>query len=224
MSSWTRPERVVGFVVGTFLLAACGGGTPAAEPVERSATSTALFGAAGALGDECVVHDDCTTGFCDRTVPGGYCTQPCESSAACGADGHCAFGFCFQTCTTQRDCRSSEFQCFDAGDEVGVCSFDIAAAEPAAPNVGAPCRAVAECRAPEGLEAYCIAEVDLQGNPTGFVGGSCVAVGCEHDSDCGEGARCAPGAMPYCVTACTSDDACRDGYACDPAVGGCIPE
>lgn len=201
------------------LLLACGAPTPAPTP----SGSASVFGPSGALGDGCVIAADCATGFCDRTVPGGYCTTPCRSSPDCPDTGHCAFGYCFRTCTSQRDCRSSEFECFEAAPEIGVCSFDIAAATPDAPNLGAPCRAVAECLAPPGLDAVCIAELDLRGRPSGYPGGACVAVGCGHDADCGEQGRCVPGTMPYCLAACTGDADCRDGYLCDPDVRACRP-
>lgn len=215
-------KTIIVCVLALATVVACGG---SGESIESgpSATEAALFGPTGAIGDECVVGDDCVSGFCDRTVPGGYCTEACEDTGDCPAGAHCEFGFCFATCTSQRDCRTAEFQCFEVAEELGVCSYDVGSMEPTAPNVGAPCRAVVECRAPEGLEAVCIAEVDLQGRPTGYPGGSCVAVGCTFDADCGEGNRCVPGTMPYCVPACTTDDECRPGYACEPSVGACTP-
>ncbi|MFT6395807.1 MAG: hypothetical protein ACJAYU_000549 [Bradymonadia bacterium] len=201
---------------------ACGGSTAAPEPPRASAADL-LVGAAGSLGGECVIDSDCRTGFCDRTVPGGYCTGECETSSECGMGGHCEFGFCFRSCLSNRECRSAEFQCWAVSEEQGVCSFNVDAATPTAPNIGEPCRAAVECAAPEGLERFCIAEQDLQGNQTGYSGGMCVALGCEHDSQCGEGERCALGGMPYCVPACSIQTECRPGYSCDTAIGGCTP-
>ena len=175
------------------------------------------------MGGECVVDSDCRTGLCDRTVPGGYCTDVCEISEDCGMGGFCEFGFCFRGCLSNRQCRSAEFQCWQISDEQGVCSFDVDAATPAEPNIGAPCRAGVECTAPGELERFCIGELDLQGQETGYQSGMCVALGCGHDSECGENGRCAPGAMPYCVPACDAETECRPGYACDAAIGACAP-
>ncbi len=222
----TSPRRpklpLVVTLLACFVTAAslgCGGtGAPEAANV-----GTGSLFAAGGLGDECVVGDDCESGFCDRTVPGGYCTQPCETSEQCGVAGHCAFGFCFQTCRSQRECRSSEFECFAAAPEIGVCSFLVDAARPDAPNIGAPCRASVECSAPGEMERYCISERDLDGRSTGYPGGMCVALDCAHDLDCGEGSRCLAGAMPYCAPACAAATECRPGYVCDSTSAACVP-
>lgn len=213
--------RILVTLCAAFLIA-CGGSTPQPEP-ERPSASDLLTGGAGALGGECAVDSDCRTGFCDRTVPGGYCTDACEANADCGMGGYCEFGFCFRGCLSNRECRSSEFQCWQISEEQGVCSFDVDAATPSEPNIGAPCRASVECGAPEGLERFCIGEVDLQGRETGYDAGMCVALGCEHDSQCGDNGRCAPGSMPYCVPACSAETECRPGYGCDADVGGCTP-
>lgn len=203
----------------TVVLSACGG-----APSETGGSSTtALFGPVGSISDECVVDADCRTGMCDRTVPGGYCTAPCDESNPCPGGAYCTLGLCFATCESQAECRSAEFQCFEAEPGIGVCAFDVAAATPAGPNVGAPCRASVECAAPGQLEPYCVAELDLRGEPTGYVGGMCVALGCASDDECGTGARCISGAVSYCVPACAGPEECRPGYVCDEAVGACHP-
>ena len=110
----------------------------------------------------------------------------------------------------------------EVSPDQGVCMFDARQFDGAAPNIGAPCRAAVECVAPEGLEAFCISAVDLTGGQTSYVGGMCVALGCGASSPCGDGAVCAIGGpLPYCLPSCEAG--CRDGYACDDAVGGCVP-
>ncbi len=223
MTRTLRLPLLAGLLAASALFA-CGGSIPASAPEPaRPSAADLLTGGAGALGGECAVDADCRTGFCDRTVPGGYCTSECETSDECGMSGHCEFGFCFRTCLSNNECRSSEFQCWAVSEEQGVCSFDVDAATPSESNIGAPCRASVECAAPDGLERFCISETDLEGNSTGYPGGMCVALGCEHDSQCGDDSRCAPGGMPYCVPACSTETECRPGYSCDLAIGGCTP-
>ncbi len=201
----------------------CGGsGTPA--PSSNGAAAAALFGAPGTTGTPCVVDDDCA-GFCDRTVPGGYCTEACETQADC-ASGWCDGEFCFRECDSPRDCRSDEFLCFEAGPEQGVCSFDVESAVSPVPNIGAPCRADLECTVPTAagtLQAFCAAEHDLQGRETGYVDGMCLALNCEDDAACGDGMRCVDGPISLCAPACETDDACRPNYACDDVTGSCVP-
>jgi hypothetical protein len=184
----------------------------------------------GELGDACVVDADCAGGSCDRTVPGGYCTLPCENSAQCGAGGVCdsaaegGLGVCFKGCTSQRDCRSREFQCFRFTERQGVCSFDVTRVAPGAPNVGAPCRATVECAAPGGLEPFCVPEVAANGRQTGHTGGLCVALGCTDDQACGDGATCVTTASsPFCAQRCEQSADCREGYSCVAEAGACLP-
>lgn len=208
------------------LASACSGGAPPPTPVVIPFAM-----AAGGPGSACVTNADCTDGLCDRTVPGGYCTAACDPTdpAACGDDGYCDGGFCLQRCQAQRECRSAEFECYGIPDEdFGVCGFIVADAIPAAPNIGSPCRADLECAAPGELRAVCIPAFDFDGEPTGYADGQCVAIPCDGDGACGDGAVCVGDApATYCAPACPEGcegDACgcREGYVCDDAA--CVPD
>lgn len=205
----------------------------AGAPGGAAAQAPQLLAPGGALGDECLVDRDCATGMCDRTIPGGYCTRPCEDSAGCGNRGWCDWdpgsrtGFCMRRCENQRECRSAEFECFSVPggrEDEGVCAWNAAERAPTTPNIGAPCRADVECMAPGALERYCLMAHNTFGEPTGYRDGYCIAVGCSADADCGSGNRCATqGDLRFCATACSADTDCREGYACSASQQVCAP-
>ena len=67
----------------------------------------------GPLGDSCGVHRDCASGFCVAGLPGGYCTEACQTSEDCGAEGSCwevgpARRLCLLNCEEDADCRVDE--------------------------------------------------------------------------------------------------------------------
>lgn len=76
----------------------------------------ALFGAglggcAPIVGDACETQSDCGTGlFCERSMPGGYCTlRNCEDQG-CPDEGVCIrfsadVSWCMQPCASKSDCR-----------------------------------------------------------------------------------------------------------------------
>jgi hypothetical protein len=177
------------------------------------------------VGDSCTTNDDCTSGMCDRTFPGGYCSARCEADADCPNSGLCRENFCLQRCVSRGDCRDAQYTCYAANAEqsIGVCGFDTAQLAEA-PNVGAPCTADVECIAPQGTDPRCMVETTIAGNSTGFPGGACLAVGCSDDAPCGEGAVCVPGRFPLCMAACDTAADCRSGYSCDEEVAACVPE
>lgn len=199
------------------LFFACGGSSPTPE-----STRVAPVLSGETTGGPCAVDADCRSGVCDRTVPDGYCTSECSDAQPCAVGDVCTGGLCLAGCHNQRECRAADFECFEVSPDQGVCMFDARPFDGAAPNIGAPCRAAVECVAPEGLEAFCISAVDLTGGQTSYVDGMCVALGCGASSPCGDGAVCAIGGpLPYCLASCEAG--CREGYACDEAVGGCVP-
>lgn len=204
------------------LLVACGGGQPDRPPVSPI---LALGIPEAGVGDGCVTNDDCDSGTCDRTFPGGYCTARCEADSDCPNNGLCRENYCLQRCVSPGDCRDEQYTCYAADDEqsIGVCGFDMSL-RPTEPNVGAPCSADAECMAPEGTDPRCMVETTIAGNSTGFPGGACLAVGCSEQAPCGDGAVCVPGRFPLCMAACDDDADCREGYRCDTEVLACVPE
>lgn len=210
------------FGFAALFLLACGGSN-APSTTSSSSPVSSIFGASGSVGHECTVDDDCSAGFCDRTVPGGYCTQACTTTDDCDT-GTCDGEFCFRGCDAQGDCRSDEFLCFEVAPEQGVCSFDVGSAVPDAANIGAPCRADLECAAPENVEPLCAVELDYSGNPTGYADGMCIAMNCEDDAACGAGARCVQGPVNLCVPACETATDCRTGYTCETTTQTCAPE
>ncbi len=91
-------------------------------------------------------------------------------------------------------------------------------------NAGAACTQDADCEAGT-LQPFCIAEIDPDGNETGFAGGYCVAIGCQGDAACGVGNLCLAiddAGNTACFDGC-NDDACREGYACQDLTGGQQP-
>ncbi len=99
------------------------------------------------------------------------------------------------------------------------------------PNVGAACNDDSNC---EGgtLNAICIAEIDENGDETGFPGGICISGPCDAGSTeagagaigaqtgCGENGFCLneqgqQGVQSICYRACSFNSDCRSGYACE---------
>ncbi len=200
------------------LLAGCSASS--AQPSAASRLLPSLF-VSGALGDACVVNEDCNAGFCDRSLPGGYCSMPCEGDASCPEEGVCFEGFCQKPCVSFRACRDSTQTCYFIDDTAGFCSFDYEQV-PSSPNIGAPCTAALECSVPEGLAPYCLPEFSLSGTETGTPGGMCFALGCNDDASCGVGAKCVEqGNTRFCALGCASDSECRDGFQCEPSAGIC---
>ena len=202
------------------LFVACGGS-------QSENISFGGMGTSGAIGGECQQDSDCNNGFCDRTVPEGYCSAMCDESSPCEAGSYCRTvdgqGFCMQTCTSPLACRDTRFLCYTViPDELGVCAMNLEEITPIAPNIGAPCSATVECAAPNGLEAYCIPEISYVGTESGFLQGMCLGLGCSPEN-CGENAVCLPATTPYCVPRCENNEDCRDGFSCDLIQHACLP-
>jgi hypothetical protein len=95
-----------------------------------------LVGCGVTVGSSCTSDDECgDMGFCinQKNTPGGYCSQPCvpfkddtcPSGSTCveqGASEHVSA--CFFKCTTNSDCRSSNYQCISnfRGNPFSVCA------------------------------------------------------------------------------------------------------
>jgi hypothetical protein len=80
---------------------------------------------------------------------------------------------------------------------------------PQAPSIGGACSDSADCN------GACYSDVP-GAEPGGWVDGYCMSPGCETDSDCDEGAVCAPArnGTNVCLDVCRNDAECRLGYTC----------
>lgn len=219
------------WLAGTVLLGlaiACGPAAaprPAANPTGTSEGGLADMFAdpVGTIGATCIENDACTSGLCDRTVPGGACTAHCDAQTPCADGGTCFEGTCFAACTTSRQCRAT-FVCLAPADAAqGLCAWDLSLA-PTDSTVGAPCTAAVECGAAEGLEPYCAPEVGFRGEATGFAGGMCLGIGCNDATPCGANEVCiADAPVPFCLPSCATGTDCRDGYVCNAETNACMP-
>jgi hypothetical protein len=170
---------------------------------------------AGALGSACDEDDDCDGGLC-LGLPNGYCSQSCDD-AECPAGGSCwNFGdagqACLLNCDDISDCRRNEGYICD-GDN--TCYPGDGPAPPGEGDVGAPCQADGDCAG----GGRCVTEAQ------DFPGGYCVIFGCSEESPCPGGSECfqLQGGDTVCLDLCQGAEDCRDGYACRPDVGACMP-
>lgn len=198
----------------------------------------------GSVGEACQRNLDCESAFCIPAVsggeasawPGGICTAPCQDDATCAGGTCVAFedsGYCMLGCDPGApacrdgyvchpslavclpDCRVS-WECgpyFVCDEATGACAL------PATPGgaLGAACEGGLDC-----VSALCLAAEDEAGAFTGWTGGMC-SLPCP-TGDCGEGGACLRlGDYLLCVPEC-AEGACRDGYVCVEALGGCLPD
>lgn len=194
--------------------------------------------------------------------PSGYCTVPCDDRTPCDAFGayhHCAQRegetrrFCELRCLNGLDCGRDGYTCAgelppSGGICIGVCSSDAQCgeghvcepysgrcyAEGTAPTggsiTGAECASDDACRS-----GFCIEEIGANGQPTGHLGGSCVANcilpsgyntssfflgdrlpqgGCVGDAVCFPTASLSQGDLGICQQQCMGDGDCRPGLQC----------
>ena len=89
----------------------------------------ALLGCDPQIGDSCSSSStaDCPSGsFCDRTMPGGYCTaSPCFDDDDCPAAGVCIHfdnseTYCMAPCDASGDCRK-KYTCIFTPEDQGFC-------------------------------------------------------------------------------------------------------
>lgn len=180
---------------------------------------------AAAIGDECEQAGDCVGGSCiDEAAagwPGGYCVgfpcsselQDCPLGAVCidedNADGS-PIGFCGDDCEADDDCRTG-YGCRDL-EEGFACYPDFNFSD-----LGDPCESGADC-----VGGACLTEIG-----GGWPGGTCAYFPCS-----GEAQDCPTGFCydlvddgvdrGVCLTECSSDEGCRDGYSCSGVT--CLPD
>jgi hypothetical protein len=199
------------------------------------------------VGDPCATNTDCATigagAICKLTTgngwypyPGGYCTAACTDGGVCPTNSEClltstvtAYGetadYCLRTgCATFSDCRPG-YNCFETSAQTTAtdfCWIDPPADAGYAP--GAACSATSNpCGPPPGTGA-CIPGTLLDGGPSGFPGGFCIADCTQAAANnipnyCGSAGACLDtGNGSICVAPCTSPMAgqsnCRANYVC----------
>src|SRR5436190_370982 len=176
-------------------------------------------------------------GYCTQpcitsaTYPGGYCTGSCVEDVECGKGGVCSPGFlgaigvCYLGCAHDPDCRDG-YRCREvAGDQVCV-----PGPKPLPDHrAGAACKGDDDCG---GGPMTCASDVAGVPAPGGYCTQSCAL-----DDDCGAGGMCISGvdivvlSSGSCVQSCVPPDGCRDGYVCrsfsgaaNDTRGVCIPD
>ena len=174
----------------------------------------------GALGDSCVANGDCVSDDClseaDFAMPGGYCTDACQTSADCGANGYCSASVCYERCVSASDCRPG-YACTEQLGSTMACFPEGSGTGP----VGAPCASVNDCTG--GSLGYCIARGD------GWKDGYCSQL-CDGTASCPVGTHCAfdDDGTGLCVVNCSSSSTCRgggfDGYQCYDRDGDSVRE
>ncbi len=106
------------------------------------ATSPDCVPGSNAIGQPCTVNTQCTASVginnpvcldeLDEGYPNGYCSHFCDpsSSTDCGANGLCVpngpdgENVCFQTCTTNTQCRVADgYSCQNVGFSKNICTF-----------------------------------------------------------------------------------------------------
>jgi len=78
------------------------------------------------VGDACTASADCgRTMFCERSLPGGYCTLESCDNRTCPDDGVCIrftedISWCMQPCEVNGDCRSG-YTCVEGFGAYAFC-------------------------------------------------------------------------------------------------------
>lgn len=206
-------------------------------------------GADAGVGSSCDANDDCNSGTCLTSFPGGYCTSPCgtqfqdcEPGSACYAVGE-GSASCLLLCQNSDECRAG-YRCLEvaSGDSGKILGYCVPRCDTAGCPEGQSCDAGGACvdgaAAPGPIGAFCTGNGDCQSGecdaaqPNGYCTASCeacdgVCVGdacrasCDAEADCRFGYLCIEGA---CVAACRADADCFGEDVCDTGSGRCRPK
>ncbi len=199
------------------------------------------------VGASCTKNEDCNSGTCLTSFPGGYCTSPCgtqfqgcEPGSECYAiDGGSAS--CLLLCQTGDDCRAG-YRCVEvaSGDSGKILGYCVPRCESSGCPDGQSCDASGACvegaAQPGPIGAFCADGGDCQSGqcdaaqPNGYCTASCGACpgapcvegscksACDAEADCRFGYLCVEQA---CVPACRSDADCVGEEICDTGSGRC---
>ncbi len=229
----------------------------ASDPRQDGRTECLPLGSgAGAIGAACVSTSDCGAGPGATCIQwqDGYCSYKCDVDADCPPASHCsgnaiaAGGDCFETCTSDADCRGGNYGCFDLSGDGRLECAELPICPPGwmGPRCDQP-----DCTVPAipaGNEApYCTAGfckdstgacLRLVDNPTlsrantnsacipavccepPMVTGTCNAGFCNDGTSCQFLANNPQYARDPATTACIQAEC---GLDCDEPGGGCNP-
>jgi len=172
----------------------------------------------GDVGDACDVHGDCAggqDGWCVHDSVGwknGYCTRRYTAQTPCPSGSHRAFfdsstgeGVCLKDCTSNNDCRTDGYLCYDVDNNANT---ECAAAATGNGQVGDACQELYDCAG--GADGSCLTQDD-----NGFRNGYCTE-SCSSSNACPTGSHCSdPANGGVCLKDCAGNGQCRpDGYLC----------
>ncbi len=198
------------------------------------------------VGATCATGDDCNSGSCLDSFPGGYCTSACGTQfQTCEPGSECySFGdggsSCLVLCQGNEECRQG-YRCEEvASGDSGSRGYCVPKCETAGCPEGQSCNptsgsCVDGAATPGPLGAFCggdaecvsgqCDETQVNGYCTGpcegcsgvCVGAACRAA-CGAEGDCRFGYICEGGA---CLEACRGDGDCAGEKVCDTGSGRC---
>jgi len=103
------------------------GMTAPGAPADAGAMQGSPDDAAIGLGQPCTRDNECATGTCIQTFPGGYCSikgcapatgSGCPSNAVCRGGGGVMTTLCFERCPPSESCRDGYGHVLDGGRRV----------------------------------------------------------------------------------------------------------
>lgn len=198
------------------------------------------------VGATCSSNDECNSGTCLTSYPGGYCTSACGTQfQACEPGSEC-YSFqggaanCYFMCQDNSNCRAG-YRCEQvASGDSGNRSYCVPRCDANSCPDGKSCDAASGACVDGVISAqpvgtFCARNADCQSGqcdttqPNGYctsgcngcagpcVDGKCRA-SCQSEGDCRFGYMCEEGA---CLAMCRSDADCQGEMVCNTASGRC---
>jgi len=201
------------------------------------------------VGSQCTKNEDCNSGTCLTSFPGGYCTSPCGTQfQGCEPGSECyeigdGSASCLLLCQTGDECRAG-YRCQEVasgGDAGKILGYCVPRCESSGCPDGQSCDSSGACiegsAGPGPIGAFCSGDGDCDSGacdtaqPNGYCTDSCAScagncidntcrAGCDAEADCRFGYLCLDAA---CVPACRSDSDCAGEEICDTGSGLCRP-